>query len=546
MEDSSDPINSRSESIHSSTTLLSSVLDIGQELYSFWAPQISRCLWKPNERTKLLQQLPKATTFEEWHAIAFRLDRIQGNDIWRADPVSPYYDYKLISSLEWRLGQLRKHQRLDELAEVVRSGLMRNMGSIAASELYTCAYAGTKSLIESYVVSVCDSLVCLSKSAMHSRSFVARSTEATELKTSVKTFFRNSQQSYGRTALILQSGSLFGLCHLGVIKSLLDKQLLPTVICGATVGSIVAAYVCSVAYEDVEDAISRVALQIMSYECTIACGNGNEGGINNTSDLPRYSLFTKEVMMFLNYVLDYLGDMTFEEAYVKSGRILNILVLPAGSGSSSFYNYLRTPKVIVRSAVLASNGSNMLPGYPDVDLLVKDYKGNIQPHPDGPLEYLPANHKTFLPPRESPYSRLAELFNVNNYIVSISQPYFAQLLTTEFKYRGQPRLWLKLVSLVRLSAQYRLGQLADWGIISPGLKSLFIDEIIPGRFQVNVVPETDGLFRDLVLVFDSTNIWQKVKHWIELGERSVWPQMSIIWARSRIEYVLEKINDDLE
>lgn len=531
--------------VTSCLTSLNSLLDIGLELYNYWAPQISRCLWRPNEHTKLLKQLPKAATFEEWHEIAFRLDRIQGNDIWRADPVSPYYDYKLISSLEWKLNQLRKHQRLDELAEVVRSGLMRNMGSIAASELYTCAYAGTKSLIESYVVSVCDSLVYLSRSAMHTRNFKARSTEAAEFKTSVKTFFKNSQQSYGRTALILQSGSLFGLCHLGVIKSLLVKQLLPNVICGATVGSIVAAYVCSVAYEDLEEAISRVPLQIMSYESTIACGNDNEEGINNTSDLPRYSLFTKEVMMFLNYVLDHLGDMTFEEAYVESGRILNILVLPAGSASSCFYNYLTTPKVIVRSAVLASNGSNMLPGYPDVNLLVKDHKGNIQPHPDGPLEYFPANHKTYLPPRESPYTRLAELFNVNNYIVSISQPYFAQLLTTEFKYRGQPRLWLKLVSLVRLSAQYRLGQLSDWGIISPGLKSLFIDEIIPGRLQVNVVPETDALFRDLMLVFDSTNIRQKVKHWIELGEISVWPQMSIIWARSRIEYVLEKLNDDL-
>jgi len=498
-------------------------MEFAGDVYQYWRPRMLNYLFKPNEKQVLTDQLEKAKSYEQWHDIALKLDHSQGNDIWRMDPASSDYDYKLIAFLVFKLEQLRRKNNITDLMEVLRSGLIRNMGSIASSELYTSAYSGTKVLIEDYINSVNNVLEYLG----------GMEPENDELLT----FFSNARQSYGRTALILHGGSMFGFCHLGVVKNLLSYQLLPSVICGASVGSIVAAFVCSLPPDEIIDAIEKIGDSILPY-ADLSTG----GQLGNTSEHIHKSLFSKEVLMLFEFLTEHLEMLTFEEAYIRSGLVLNILVLQNGSNSGTFFNYLTTPKVVIRSAVLASIGSNILPGHYHVKLLFKDYEGRIRTDPQSDNLFLPANHKTLVPMRDSPYTRLAELFNVNNYIVSVSRPYFAPILLSEFKYRGQPKLWHRACALARISFQYRVGQLADWGIISPQLISFFTDETIPGGFQVNIVPEPDSLIRDFLMTFDSANIAQKVKHWINLGERSVWPQMSIIWARTKTEYVLEQLN----
>lgn len=51
----------------------------------------------------------------------------------------------------------------------------------------------------------------------------------------------NIRQSFGRSALLLSGGAMMGLKHIGVIKALHDERLLPRVISGSSVGSIIAA-----------------------------------------------------------------------------------------------------------------------------------------------------------------------------------------------------------------------------------------------------------------------------------------------------------------
>lgn len=513
------------------------------DVVNYWQPKIMQYIFKPSETSILQQQLWECNSFHEWHDVALRLDHLQSNDIWRSNPQSKDYDYKLISSLALRLDQLRSQKRYDELTEVIRSGLVRNIGSICSAEMFSRAYAGTKVLIESYIKSVVRSLHVLS--------------EQEKAENNSFQFFKDARQSYGRTALVLHGGSLFGMCHLGVIKSLLYAKLLPEVICGSTVGAIVAAYICSVPEHKIEYAINQIPTRLMA-SLTSPQQQSNEN-TNTKSDHDQSSsteeenmsangerlartLFTTEIMWFHQFVHDHLGNMTFEEAYAKSRRKLNILVLEEGSEAGTFYNYLTTPKVVVRTAILASIGTGMLPNFQNFDIYIQDYEGKIIKKPQsGPQRFLPANHKTYVPPRESPYTRLSELFNVNNYVVSITRPYFAPFLLSDSKYRGQPKLWRRVISLASVSAQYRIGQLAEWGIISPWIKSMFIDEMIPKGFQVNIVPESDSLIHDVLLALDTVNVWQKVKKWIDLGERSVWPNMSLIWARTKIEYTLDEI-----
>lgn len=57
-------------------------------------------------------------------------------------------------------------------------------------------------------------------------------------------FFESVRQSFGRTALVLSGGANFSIYHNGVIKALYESDLMPSVICGCSAGSIFAAGIC--------------------------------------------------------------------------------------------------------------------------------------------------------------------------------------------------------------------------------------------------------------------------------------------------------------
>lgn len=74
-----------------------------------------------------------------------------------------------------------------------------------------------------------------------------------------------------------------------------------------------------------------------------------------------------------------IGDLTFEEAFVKSRRILNIIVSSSKKNEvPRLLNYLTAPNVLVRTAALASCAGSGL--YDSLPLLAKDSKGNVSPY----------------------------------------------------------------------------------------------------------------------------------------------------------------------
>ena len=491
-------------------------------------------IFTPSERQQLFAKLKEAKSFDEWNSIALAIDTLDSNDVWRTNSADENYDYKLIASMLLKIDMIKSDGRYTELADVLHSLLFRNLGSVAAPELFTRAYAGTKLLIEDYIESVISALEVLK--------------DCPDID--LKSFLRDSRQSYGRTALVMRGDPLFGMCHLGVVRSLLTNSLLPTVVAGAAMSSTVAAFVCSMPEDQLVAAIDSIPYEVPKVgrcdKFDQKDGKNTDEPIGSLTEGAYRSLYTNEALMFYEYVQEKLGDMTFEESFKVSGRVLNILILPENSKSGTFFNYLSAPKVLIRSAILASIGTDVLPYHHDVDLYIKDYDNVVRKHPDSPCNFFPANQKSYVPPRESPYTRLAELFNVNNYVVSVSRPYFEPLLLSEFKYRGKPRLWQRVLTLLRISVQYRIAQFADLGLVSQQLKSMLVDEIIPCNLQVNIVPEANSLLRDLLLVFDSTSVTHKLNHWIQWGERSTWSHMSCIWVRSKLEYVLLDLQKEQE
>lgn len=488
-----------------------------------------------DEKDKLKEKLEKASTYSEWEELAVKLDNCLGNDIWRENPVSRKYDYKLISRRLKDLEQARKNEDVDFLLENLRSGLLRNLGSIATTQLYNRAYSGTKLLIEDYINEVVQCLDYLEKKQPGMNLTLQQQLD----------FFHDTRQSFGNTVLILHGGSLFGLCHIGAVKSLFKHGLLPRILSGSTVGALVASLVCYCRDDELLDTLDTVSKEMPDMTKNIYSemkyGSVAEGIIS--------TLCPPEIAMFEQYIKDKIGDMTFEEAYLRSDRILNITVKPnfkkntaaAAAEIPPLLNYLSAPHVVIWSAARASIGTGVL--HKKIDILCKNKNGEIVKFIENneDIEFIPSNQTVHVAERESPYTRLTELFNVNNFLISLARPYFAPLLLSEFKHRGYQSWRIRFLKLLRLEFQHRLVQSSQLHILPSIVRQWCVDENIPGGFQVTVVPELPSLVHDFGKVFDSHNIRDKVDYWVQIGEQSTWPMISIIWARCAIEFVLDDI-----
>jgi hypothetical protein len=139
---------------------------------------------------------------------------------------------------------------------LLRTSLSRNLGDMGNPELYTKSRVGTKRLIEDYIDEVVKQLIYICDSPD-----TADNTLDNKLD-----FFRNTRQYFGRTALLLSGGATLGLNHVGVIKALHECHLLPRIISGSSVGSIIAALVCSKTDSELFDFL-HVRLLSYNYNC---------------------------------------------------------------------------------------------------------------------------------------------------------------------------------------------------------------------------------------------------------------------------------------
>lgn len=79
-----------------------------------------------SEFTILADQKMQASSYPEWLDTATRLDQIEGNDIWKANPDSDSYNFRLLQD---RLRQLREAKEDHDVAQMlflVRTTFSRN------------------------------------------------------------------------------------------------------------------------------------------------------------------------------------------------------------------------------------------------------------------------------------------------------------------------------------------------------------------------------------------------------------------------------------
>jgi predicted acylesterase/phospholipase RssA len=143
-----------------------------------------------------------------------------------------------------------------------------------------------------------------------------------------RTLFKRMHTNYGRTALCLSGGASFAYYHFGVVKALLDANLLPEVITGTSGGALVAALVATRTNEELKKLlVPALAGRINACSEPITTWGPRwwkTGARFDSLDWARRcSWFTR-------------GSMTFREAYERTGRILNVSCVPADPHSPTY------------------------------------------------------------------------------------------------------------------------------------------------------------------------------------------------------------------
>ena len=414
-----------------------------------------------------------ASTFEEWEEAALTLDNLLGLDLWRQDATSPLYDYYLINERLAMIETAREEADVHALVNLLRSGLVRNLGNITAPKLYNRTFAGTKYLIEEYITQVAEAIEDIGSlptstaeaatvaaaaataaaitagggpggqrvggsvslaggggSGSNSRVGRARSTatpggggtishghhvsfEDGNVSTSSSStgissasgrvlvegggerggdkkgrfrnvsiaspsshmpdggmmiatmstqakldFIHDTRQAFGRSALVLQGGAIFGLCHLGVVKALFLRGLLPRIIVGTATGALIGALVAVHSEEELPRVLKGDGIDLSAFASKGKDPVRHNEGLRE-SVWSRWATLVRRVQRFRKegYFLDVkvleecirsnVGDLTFEEAYHRSKRVLNITVATAGHGGvPTLLNYLTAPNVV--------------------------------------------------------------------------------------------------------------------------------------------------------------------------------------------------------
>ena len=142
---------------------------------------------------------------------------------------------------------------------------------------------------------------------------------------------------------MLSGGGTLGYFHLGVLKVLVEQNLCPRVISGASAGAFVAAILGTRTDSEFLDLFEsdRLAKDLTENP------NGIKLGLFRR-DKPDMSAIAEDMARFI-------PDLTFMEAYEKTGRAVNITISPAEPQQTSrLLNYIASPNVTLRSAVLVS------------------------------------------------------------------------------------------------------------------------------------------------------------------------------------------------
>lgn len=466
--------------------------------------------FKSRALKRIEHELKHADSYEQWFELASEYDQETGAAQWRENEESRLYDNASIVRRLKRLRRLRAKGDDQGLLFVLNEGIHGNMAGMGQAKLYQRARCGTKLLIEEYINEIRDSLEYLSPRDFEGIPWAERIE-----------FFQRASHCYGRSALMLSGGGTLGYFHLGVLKALIEQKLCPVVISGASAGAFVAAIVGTrtdaeflALFED-----NYLARALTANNSDIKIGLGKDSSI--------------DMRAIKREMARMIPDMTFLEAYEKTGRSINITISPAESRQTSrLLNHIASPNVTIRSAVVASSA---LPGvFPAAQLQARNVNGEVKP-------YLPSRRwidGSFS--QDLPAKRLARMYGVNHFIVSQVMPGLGR----EPNLRPGIRKITSDASVAATKEVVRgcLAFVQRHATVGPrlGLALNTVNALIDQRFtaDINIFPGYGVSGLSLILKMLSE---EEMADLLKAGERATWPKIPAIRVTTRIGRTLDRI-----
>lgn len=465
----------------------------------------------------LRKRLRAAQTYDEWKAAAQALDEYLGFDEWKKTDEDSFYDWKLIRKVNRSLRILREKKDVRGVLGVLETCVRNNFAGVESSRLYSETFFGSKALIESYY-----------NEQERALQFVRESGELSNEEK--KRFFKSASTNLGTSALCLSGGASFGYYHFGVVKAFLDTGLLPRVITGTSAGGLIAALVCT--RTDAE--LRTLLVPELAHKLT-ACEE--PFGIWITRFMKTGARFDS-VAWARKCTFLTRGSMTFREAYMRTGRILNISVIPADRHSpTKLLNYLTAPDTIIWSAVLASAA---VPGILNpVVLMQKLQDGRIVPwnwgskFKDGSLRV------------DIPIQALNLYFNVTHPVVSQVNPHVHLFFFAPRGSAGKPVAHRKGTGW---RGNFLLSAAEQWLKLelTKNFKVIRDLELLPQILGQDWSSVFLQRFDGAVTIWPKTRLWDwfrilsdpdptELERVMRVGQVVTWPKLHMIENRYRIE-----------
>jgi predicted acylesterase/phospholipase RssA len=467
----------------------------------------------------LHQKLLTAATYNEWKAAARVLDEEEGFQQWKEEEDSKYYNFEGVRS---RIQQLSLHKRsanLDQLLAVLRTDVHRATLGVTNPGLYRYR-SGTKSAVRTYV----NLMAYLIKNlAGEERIPVDKR----------RRVLAEIAEVYGRSALLLNGSVALGTYHLGVVKGLRDVGLLPRVIFGANTGALVAASICC--NREIDAVVEGTATNFSAF-----AKRGASGSFRRKWKRLRERGTLMDVTVLLQFAKDNIGELTFLEAYRKTGRILSIHVgryLGKTHGRNSLLlNYLTTPHVLVYTAAVASCATVYL--YDEAQLLAKTTCGEIVPFDPPAYGFTPHSaHDGFH--INDAVQRLRELFNVKVFIVSECSVSRLPFISLSHRTSLLPRLtnffteefWRQLALLAR----------TFW----PRTRLTSVLQTIHKPIMGDIVVYPASSWADLLKILRNPDK-TFVDYCISRGQLQLWPRIEQIRSHLAVELAVYDALDEID
>lgn len=463
-----------------------------------------------------MEELFLAKTYQEWLQIATELDKIQGRLDWREKDHSDLFHSQLLRHDLNSMRRLRTSGQGRILISQLLESLSRHSWELNNQELYSYALSGTKYLISEYLEEVEKSILYICDNEIDGYSLQDK-----------LNLFTEGNRIHGQTVIMLSGGASFGIYHIGVVKALWQQKQLPYIISGSSMGAIVAASICTKSDDELDemfthmDRLHKVAIKSYPFWDVLKMGS------------------LMDPAQLKEHIDHNVEDLTFWQAFRKTGRVLNISVSATRKRQKpKVLNYLTSPHLLIRQSALASCA---IPGiFAPVTLMARNEEGRVLPYMESEKWIDGSVHL------DVPMLRIMRLHNVSRSIVSQANPHVLPFVPEKERHG----IFARLQDLFMSSYQTYAIKLMDmalefadalqWITFLEKMRSM-IGQQYRGDINISYPLTIGDIFRIMANPSD-----EEFYNFVHKGELATWPKLAFIRDQMKLNIIIESCIEKLK